>query len=86
MDDRKLGPSAIKAWKIVATSKKDGTPQKEYFLVAIADRMEALTALRLRLPHLKHGVLDQVGAASPDLVEWLHIADGDILSIAQISR
>ena len=39
VDDRKLGPSAIKAWKIIATSKKDGTPQKEYFLVAIADRM-----------------------------------------------
>lgn len=79
MDDRKVGRNAIKAWKIVATSTKDGTPQKEYFLVAIADRMAASAALRLRQLHLKNAVLDSVGAASPDLIEWLHVKDGDVL-------
>jgi hypothetical protein len=85
VDDRKVGRHAIKAWKIVATSNKDGTPQREYYLVAMADQMAALTALRLRLPHLKNAFLDLVGFASPDLVEWLHVEDGDVLSIAKMA-
>jgi hypothetical protein len=85
VDDRKVGRNAIKAWKIVATSTKDGTPQKEYFLAAIADRMAASAAVRLRQPHLKNAVLDSVGPASPDLVEWLHVEDGDVLSISKVS-
>ena len=86
MDDRKVGRSAIKVWMIVATSQKDGTPQKEYFLVAIADRMAASAALRDRQPHLKNVVLDSVGSADPDLVEWLHLEEGDVLSMVRVPR
>jgi hypothetical protein len=62
---------------------KGGAPQKLYFLVAISDQFDAMSALRKR-PTLHNADLTVVGEASPNDVEWLDVKDGEIFSVMPI--
>src|SRR5215471_15970475 len=75
-----------KVWKITAHEVKHmggGPPLKEYFLVAMSDQFDAMSALRKR-PTLRDADLTVVGEASPDDVEWLDVKDGEIFCVMPI--
>ena len=75
-----------KVWKITAHEVKHmggGSPLKEYFLVAMSDQFAAMSALRKR-PTLRDADLTVVGEASPNVVEWLDVKDGEIFSVIPI--
>jgi hypothetical protein len=77
-----------KVWKVTSSTDRlggGGTPLKEYFLVAIADRDAALAALRYRRPDIEASTLLIVGEATPDHVEWLGLKDGDIFCVQAVS-
>jgi hypothetical protein len=59
-------------------------PMKEYFLVAIADRDEAVKALRVRRQLL--GVqITVAGQATDEYLEWLDVRPGEILCVMAVS-
>jgi hypothetical protein len=74
-----------KVWKITAHEEhlRGGTPQKQYFLVAMSDQFAALSALRKR-PTLRDADLTVVGEASPNDVKWLDIKEGEIFCVIPI--
>jgi hypothetical protein len=77
-----------KVWKVISSTPRmggGGPPLKEYFLVAIADRSAALTALRYRRPDIEKSELTVAGEASPGDVEWLDLTDGQILCVQAVS-
>jgi hypothetical protein len=77
-----------KIWKVIALTQRmggGGPPLKEYFLVAIADQLAALAALRYRRPDIEESSLTIVGEASPDYAEWLDLKDGQILCVQAVS-
>jgi hypothetical protein len=57
---------------------------KEYFLVAIADRDEAVEALRER-KHLLETKLTVSGEATDDYLDWLDVRSGEILAVLAVS-
>ena len=75
-----------KAWKIVvSTESVGGGPRTvEYFLVALPDEIAALIALRQRRPDIIGGDFRVDGEASPEIVDWLAMADRQILSISPV--
>jgi hypothetical protein len=77
-----------KAWKILAQiprSTGDEPPKREYFLVAMKDQSAALATLQFRRPDLENAEFLIRGEAAPDLVEWLDVKDGQILSIMVVA-
>jgi len=76
-----------KAWKILAQIPREGDapPKKEYFLVAMQDQSAALETLRFRRPDLEGAMLVIGGEVRADLVDWLDIKDGQVLSIVVVS-
>lgn len=75
-----------KGWKVIAaTKRKGGGPlMKEYFLVAIANRDEAVRALRER-KKLLDAELTVDGEATADFLDWLDVRGGEILSVIAAS-
>jgi hypothetical protein len=73
-------------WKVIASTERagGGPPMKEYFLVAIADRDEAVRALRER-KKLLDAKLTVDGEASADYLDWLDVRGGEILSVIAVS-
>ena len=77
-----------KAWKILAQIPRttgDEPPKREYFLVAMKDQSAALATLQFRRPDLENAEFLIRGEAAPDLVEWLDVKDGQILSIMVVA-
>jgi hypothetical protein len=76
-----------KAWKIIALTERMGSaaPLKEYFLVAIPDKLAALATLRLRRPDLQEATFDIVGAADQKFVNWLDVKDGEVFCVKAVS-
>ena len=56
---------------------------KEYFLVAIADRDEAVKALRVRR-QLLDVQITVAGQATDEYLEWLDVRPGEILCITSV--
>jgi hypothetical protein len=78
-----------KIWKVISSTARmggGGPPLKEYFLVAIADRDAALTALKFRRPDVEASEMTVAGEASPESVAWLDVKEGDIFCLAAVSR
>lgn len=75
-----------KAWKIIAeTERLGGAPLKEYFLVAISAKYDAIAAIKERRAELKDAAFRVVGEADPGYVEWLDVQDGDVLCVLAVS-
>jgi hypothetical protein len=76
----------VTGWKIIAATIRPGggPPTKEYFLVAIADRDEAVRALRER-KRLGDVELTVAGEATSGYLEWLDVRAGEILSVLAVS-
>ena len=70
---------------IIAHRKQEGTntPLKEWYAVAIPDRVEAIEALRLR-KNLFDATLAVDSEASPEYLDQLDVRDGQILSIVPL--
>ena len=58
---------------------------KEYFLVAIADRDEAVKALRERR-QLLDVQITVAGQATDEYLEWLDVRPGEIFCVMAVSR
>ena len=73
-------------WKIISATKRlgGGPPLKEYFLVAISDKTEALAALRDR-KNLADAELVVSGEATADYLAWLDVRGGEILCVLAVS-
>ena len=71
-----------RGWIIVAHRKQEGTgaPLKEWYAVAIPDRVRAVETLRLR-KNLLDATLTVDSEASPEYLDQLDVKDGKILSI-----
>ena len=59
-------------------------PMKEYFLVAIADRDEAVKALRERR-QLLDVQITVAGQATDEYLEWLDVRPGEIFCVMVVS-
>jgi hypothetical protein len=59
-------------------------PMKEYFLVAIADRDEAVKALRERR-QLLDVQITVPGQATDEYLEWLDVRPGEIFCVMAVS-
>jgi hypothetical protein len=72
-------------WKIIAKSKpRHGLPAlTEHFLVAIADRNEAVVTLR-RSNNLHDAEFWIAGEATPDHFNWLDAKGGEIFCVLGI--
>jgi hypothetical protein len=57
---------------------------KEYFLVAIADRDEAVKALRVRR-QLLDVQITVAGQATDEYLEWLDVRPGEIFCVMAVS-
>ena len=70
---------------IIAHRKQEGTsaPLKEWYAVAIPDRVRAVEALRLR-KNLLDATLTVDSAASPEYLDQLDVRDDQILSIVPL--
>jgi len=81
---RILGDMA-KGWIIIAHRKQEGTgaPLKEWYAVAIPDRVRAVETLRLR-KNLLDATLTIDSEASPEYLDQLDVKDGQILSIVPL--
>ncbi len=75
-----------KGWKVISDTKRlgGGPPLKEYFLVAIADREEAVKALRERKKLLDADIKVD-GEATAETLDWLDVKGGEILSVLAVS-
>jgi hypothetical protein len=75
-----------RVWKMIASTQGLGgsAPLKQYFLVAIDDRDEAIESLKVR-NRLFDAVITVAGEASPDFAEWLHVQAGDIVCVLAVS-
>ena len=73
-------------WKIITATKRlgGGPPMKEYFLVAIADRDEAVKALRERR-QLLDVQITVAGQASDEYLERLDVRPGEIFCVMPVS-
>jgi hypothetical protein len=73
-------------WKIITATKRlgGGPPIKEYFLVAIADRDEAVKALRERR-QLLDVQITVAGQATDEYLEWLDVRPGEIFCVMAVS-
>ena len=73
----------MSGWKIVVSiAYPDGRPPvKEYYIVAIADREQAIAELRDR-ERLTDAHTAIAGHAGPDWLEWLDVRPGEILFIS----
>ena len=74
-----------RGWIIIAHREQDGTgaPLKEWYAVAIPDRVEAVEALRWR-KNLLNATLTVESEASPEYLDQLDVKDGQILSIVPL--
>ena len=74
-----------RGWIIIAHRKQEvtGAPLKEWYAVAIPDRVPAVEALRLR-KNLLDATLTVDGEASPEYLDQLDVKDGQILSIVPL--
>ena len=74
-----------KVWKITGYEEQmgGGPTRKHYYLVAMSDQFDAVSALRKR-PGLRDVNLTVVGEASPNDVEWLNLKDGEIFCVIPI--
>ena len=81
---RILGDMA-KGWIIIAHRKQEGTgaPLKEWYAVAIPDRVEAVESLRSR-KNLLDATLTVDSEASPEYLDQLDVKDGQILSVVPL--
>jgi hypothetical protein len=73
-------------WKIIAAMKRFGCgpPMKEYFLVAVTDRDEAVKMLRKRR-HLLDAEMTVAGQATDEYLEWLDVRPGEIFCVMAVS-
>jgi len=73
-------------WKIITVTKRlgGGPPMKEYFLVAIEDRDEAVKALRERR-QLLDVQITVAGQATDEYLEWLDVRPGEIFCVMAVS-
>jgi hypothetical protein len=74
-----------RGWMIIAHRKQEdtGAPLKEWYAVAISDRVKAVEALRLR-QNLLDATLAVDSEASPEYLDQLDVKDGQILSIVPL--
>ena len=74
-----------RGWIIIAHRKQEvtGAPLKEWYAVAIPDRVRAVEALRSR-KNLLDATLTVEGEASPEYLDQLDVKDGHILSIVPL--
>ena len=74
-----------RGWIIIAHRKQEGTgaPLKEWYAVAIPDRVRAVEVLRSR-KNLLDATLTVEGEASPEYLDQLDVKDGQILSIVPL--
>ncbi len=74
-----------RGWIIIAHRNQEriGAPLKEWYAVAIPDRVRAVEALRLR-KNLLDATLTVDGEASPEYLDQLDVKDGQILSIVPL--
>ncbi len=74
-----------KGWIIIAHRKQEdtGAPLKEWYAVAIPDRVQAVEALRSR-KNLLDATLTVEGKASPEYLDQLDVKDGQILNIVPL--
>ena len=74
-----------RVWKLIAhiTPMGGGAPLREYFLVAIDDRDQAVKALRIHRG-LGNAPIENRGEASQLLVGWMEVDDGQILSVVAL--
>jgi len=74
-----------KGWIIIAHREQHdtGAPLKEWYAVAIPDRVRAVEALRLR-KNLLDATLTVESEASPEYLDQLDVKDGQILSIVPL--
>jgi hypothetical protein len=74
-----------RGWIIIAHRKQEGTGAslKEWYAVAIPDRVRAVEALRSR-KNLLDATLTVDGEASPEYLDQLDVKDGQILSIVPL--
>ena len=72
-------------WIIIAHRKQEGTgaPLKEWYAVAIPDRVRAVEALLWR-KNLLDATLMVDGEASPEYLDQLDVKEGQILSIVPL--
>src|SRR5262249_31561270 len=71
--------------EIITATKRlgGGPPMKEYFLVAIADRDEAVKALRERR-QLLDVQITVAGQATDEYLEWLDVRPGEIFCVMAV--
>jgi len=74
-----------RGWIIIAHRKQEdtGAPLKEWYAVAIPDRVRAAEALRSR-KNLLDATLTVDGEASPEYLDQLDVKDSQILSIVPL--
>jgi hypothetical protein len=74
-----------KGWKITSvTTRLGGAPLKEYFIVALEDRHEAVRVLRER-KNLVDADITVIGEVSAKQLDWLDVRGGEIFSVLAIS-
>jgi hypothetical protein len=79
-------PSMASGWKIIVEIERlgGGPPLKEYYLVAIPNRTDAIKALRERLKAVNPD-FKVAGEATPDYLDWLDVRPGEVFCVMAVS-